>query len=281
MRVLRISHSATVGPWRARERALRGRGEQIELITARRWHAGGAEVMLDDAEPWVRPASTLGRHPALFLYSPGPLWQALGEQWDVIDIHEEPFALATAEVLLLRWLRRQTAPFVLYSAQNIRKRYPVPFRWFERMALRAASGLSVCNSEAGAICVDKGFSGRPQLVPLGVETERMPDDAGRPAVADDEPIVVGSSAGSSRRRACRCFCARSPLSRGCTRDSPATARSRARSANGAGFSASPTASSSSGPSRQRGCPSSTPPSMCSPCRRCRRRRGPSSSAGSP
>lgn len=148
-------------------------------------------MALDGAEPWVRPASTLGRHPALFLYSPGPLWRALGEQWDVIDIHEEPFALATAEVLLLRSLRRQSAPFVLYSAQNIRKRYPVPFRWFERMALRAASGLSVCNSEAGAICVDKGFSGRPQLVPLGVETERTRDDAGRPAVGDGEPIVVG------------------------------------------------------------------------------------------
>ena len=49
---------------------------------------------------------TWGRHPALFVYDPRPLWRALGETYDVIDVHEEPFALATAEVLLLRWLRR-------------------------------------------------------------------------------------------------------------------------------------------------------------------------------
>ncbi|GAA2899777.1 hypothetical protein GCM10010455_24430 [Microbacterium esteraromaticum] len=191
MRVLRISHSATVGPWRERERALRGRGEDVELITARRWHAGGAEVSLDDAEPWVRPASTLGRHPALFLYSPGPLWRALGEQWDVIDIHEEPFALATAEVLLLRALRRQRAPFALYSAQNIRKRYPAPFRWSERTALRTASALSVCNSEAGAICVEKGFSGRPRVIPLGVEISTSGRSESRRPSSDDGRAVVG------------------------------------------------------------------------------------------
>ena len=146
-------------------------------------------MRLDDAEPWVRPASTLGRHPALFLYSPVPLWRALGEQWDVIDIHEEPFALATAEVLLLRALRRQRAPFALYSAQNLRKRYPAPFRWFERAALRTAAALSVCNSEAGAICVEKGFSGRPRVIPLGVETSGGPEKR-RPS-ADDGRTVVG------------------------------------------------------------------------------------------
>ena len=178
-----------MGPWRERERALQGRGEDVELITARRWHAGGAEVSLDDAEPWVRPASTLGRHPALFLYSPGPLWRALGEQWDVIDLHEEPFALATAEVLLLRAVRRQRAPLVLYSAQNIRKRYPLPFRWLERAALRTASALSVCNSEAGEICVEKGFPGRPRVIPLGVETTGSLGD--RLPKAEDAGTVVG------------------------------------------------------------------------------------------
>ena len=178
-----------MGPWRERERALRARGEDVELITARHWHAGGAEVSLDDGEPWVRPVSTLGRHPALFLYSPAPLWRALGEQWDVIDIHEEPFALATAEVLLLRALRRQRAPFALYSAQNILKRYPVPFRWFERAALRRASALSVCNSEAGEICVEKGFTGRPRMIPLGVDISAAPEQ--RRGGADDAGIVVG------------------------------------------------------------------------------------------
>ncbi|MDQ0613760.1 glycosyltransferase involved in cell wall biosynthesis/GT2 family glycosyltransferase [Microbacterium sp. W4I4] len=171
MRVLRISHSATITAWRGRERALRDAGDDITLITAPRWHAGGVWVDLDaQPEEQVRPARTcFGRHPALFVYAPGPLWRALGERWDVIDIHEEPFALSTAQVLLMRALRRNSAPIVLYTAQNLDKRYPVPFRWLERWALRSAAGVSACNTEAARIAMRKGFAGRARVIPLGVD----------------------------------------------------------------------------------------------------------------
>src|SRR5215210_1728213 len=116
MRVLRVFHSAVVDAWRARERQLRLTGAEVDLLTARRWNEGGADVWLDPRpdEP-VRGVRTWGRHPALFVYSPLPLWRALDGHYDVIDIQEEPFALATAEILLLRKLRRQRAPYVLYS----------------------------------------------------------------------------------------------------------------------------------------------------------------------
>lgn len=190
MRVLRISHSATVGPWRDRERAQRRLGDDVHVLTAERWHAGGTPVELDATDEWVRPARTWGRHPALFLYSPRPLWRALGERWDLLDIHEEPFALATAEVRLLRALRRVRTPFTLYSAQNIDKRYPPPFRWLERGALRDASGVSVCNTEAAAITERKGFPGRARVIPLGVDPDAFTPST-RPAPAPDGPIVVG------------------------------------------------------------------------------------------
>ena len=172
MRVLRIFHSAVVDAWRERERQLRRLGAEVDLVTARRWNEGGADVRLV-ARPGeaVRGLRTWGRHPALFVYSPLPLWRAMGGQYDVIDVQEEPFALATAEILLFRRLRRQRAPYVLYSAQNIEKRYPVPFRWFERSALRNAAGLSVCNSEAGRICERKGLPGAATVIPLGVDIE--------------------------------------------------------------------------------------------------------------
>ncbi len=172
MRVLRIFHSAVVDAWRERERQLRALGADVDLLTARRWNEGGTDVALvaRPGEP-VTGLRTWGRHPALFVYAPLPLWRALGRPYDVIDVHEEPFALATAEILLLRRLRRQRAPYVLYSAQNIDKRYPPPFRWLERWALRHAAALSVCNSEAGRICERKGFPGAATLIPLGVDTQ--------------------------------------------------------------------------------------------------------------
>lgn len=148
-------------------------GNEIELITSVRWNEGGHEVTLVPApEERVIGARTWGRHPALFLYDPRPLWTALGRHWDVIDIHEEPYALATAEVLLIRALRRQRAPYALYSAQNITKKYPVPFRWLERWALRKAQAVIVCNAEAGTIVQRKGYPGKPDLIPLGVDVGR-------------------------------------------------------------------------------------------------------------
>ncbi|WP_254773689.1 glycosyltransferase [Microbacterium sp. cf046] len=189
MRVLRISHSATVAAWRGRERALRALGADVTLLAAARWNAGGAPVTLAAGEePQTIPVRTWGTHPALFVYDPRPLWRALGERWDVIDIHEEPFALATAEVRLLRALRRQRAPYVLYTAQNLWKRYPVPFRWLERAALRSAAGVSACNTEAARIAESKGFAGRARVIPLGVDLHEF---APTEPVVDPAAVTVG------------------------------------------------------------------------------------------
>lgn len=164
-----------VTAWRERERQLRKRGVDLTLVTAARWEEGGSMVGFDAAgDAFAVPARTLGRHPNLFVYDPRPLWRQLGsKRWDLIDMHEEPFGLAAAEVLLLRWLRCRDVPFVLTSAQNIEKRYPPPFRWFERWSLRGAAGAYTCNSEAGEILRRKGLRGELDLLPLGVDIERF------------------------------------------------------------------------------------------------------------
>lgn len=180
MRILRISHSAVVTEWRERERMLRRLGLDVELVTAQAWQEGGRLVrFVPGADGFARSARTWGTHPNVFVFDPRPLWHLLAEPWDVIDIHEEPCSLATAEVLLLCFLRRRSPSFVLYSAQNIEKRYPPPFRWIERWSLRHAGGVSVCNGAAGRIVERKGFSGRASLIPLGVDVERF-SPASRP-----------------------------------------------------------------------------------------------------
>ncbi|MGN7248238.1 glycosyltransferase [Janibacter anophelis] len=185
MRILRISHSGSVDAWRERERVARGLGHEVTSVAAREWDEGGRPVALvprpgED----VVGVRTWGRHPALFVYDPLPLWRLLGTDWDVIDLHEEPFALATAEVLALRALRRQRAPFCLYSAQNLDKRYPPPFRWLERWALRHASAVSVCNDEAGRIVTRKGLTGRAVTIGLGIDTEHFSPGPPRPPPVD-------------------------------------------------------------------------------------------------
>lgn len=201
MRVLRVSHSAVVDSWRERERQLRAQGVDVRVLSARIWDEGGRAVRMipRPGEP-VRGVRTVGSHPALFLYDPRPIWRALGENWDVLDVHEEPFALATAEILLLRWLRRaigrgpaKAVPYIIYSAQNIEKRYPWPFGWLERLVLRGASAISVCNEDAGRIARAKGMRGRVEVIPLGIDPAVFfPADArSRPQDAEATPLVVG------------------------------------------------------------------------------------------
>lgn len=182
MRILRISHSAVVDAWRERERVVRSHGHDVHSVSALSWDEGGVEISLvARSGEDVEGVRTWGRHPALFLYDPSPLWRLLGQDWDVLDLHEEPFALATAEVLAIRAVRRSRMPYLLYSAQNIDKRYPPPFRWLERCALRHARAVSVCNTQAGEIVKRKGLTGRAALVGLGVDTAAFTPAASRPS----------------------------------------------------------------------------------------------------
>lgn len=200
MRVLRISHSAVVTAWRRREHALRADGSTVHLLSARRWPEGGRPVDLEP-EPGedVIGVRTLGTHPQLFLYDPRPIWRALGRPWDVIDLHEEPSALATAEVLLLRALRRVRTPYVLYSAQNLAKRYPVPFRWWERRALRGAGAVSVCNAEAARILRGKGLTAPARVIGLGVEVPATEESgAGAPGTVTPEAVAPGAGTPGAR-----------------------------------------------------------------------------------
>lgn len=190
MRVLRISHSGVVDAWRARERFARAQGIEVHSVTATEWDEGGSMVaMTPRPGEDIEAVRTLGTHPALFLYDPRRLWQLLGEDWDVLDLHEEPFALATAEVLAIRALRRNRVPYLLYSAQNLDKRYPPPFGWCEKWSLRHAGAVSVCNRRAGEIVRRKGLIGRAVLIGLGIDGSTFtPDPAGH---LDGSSIRVG------------------------------------------------------------------------------------------
>jgi glycosyltransferase involved in cell wall biosynthesis len=174
-RVLRIYHSGVVTKWRARERALEALGVDVRLVAAERWNEGGSDVRLEPGpHESVRGVRTFGRHPNLFWYDPLGLWRALrAGPVDLLDIHEEPVSVAAAEVQLLAGVARVKAPFVLYSAQNIPKRYPPPFRWIERVALRRASAVHTCNDAAGAILHGKGLRAPAVNLGLGVDVERF------------------------------------------------------------------------------------------------------------
>lgn len=172
LRVLRVYHSGVVTAWRRRDAELERLGAEPVLVSAATWdEAGGRRGVVRRPEERVIAARTLGRHPYRFLYDPRPLWRELRRRpLDVLDVHEEPAALATLEVLVLARLAGQgDVPFCVYSAQNIPKRYPPPFRWIERWVLRRAAAAHTCNEAAGAILAAKGLHGEVEDLGLGVD----------------------------------------------------------------------------------------------------------------
>ncbi len=172
VRVLRVYHSGVVEEYRERERLLRDRhGYDVHLVCPPCWPEGGSTVQATpDPELPVHMVPVRGRrHPILFWYASAPFRRVLGEvRPQIVDLHEEPYSLAVAAALRAIGREAAGARVCMYTAQNILKRYPPPFRQFERRAYAAAAAAYPCSSEAGEVLRAKGFGGELHVLPLGV-----------------------------------------------------------------------------------------------------------------
>jgi glycosyltransferase involved in cell wall biosynthesis len=187
MRVLRIYHGGRDRAHRGRERALAALGVDVTLVVPREWPDEATEPRLS-AEPFqvvelpVRRAGDVNRH----AYHDGrSLLKLLADvRPDVLDIHEEPVSMAARE-----WLAAAPPdlPIVMYSAQNIDKRYPPPFSRFERDALRRVVAFYPCSRQAASVLRGKGFEGAIEVLPLGYDATVF--HAGT-TTRDDEDVVL-------------------------------------------------------------------------------------------
>jgi len=172
IRVLRVYHSAVVGEYRHRERLLAARhGYEIHVLCPPSWPEGASVVeAARDPEVALHVVGVRGRrHPILFWYATGPLRRLLRElRPQIVDLHEEPYSLAAAAALRAVRAEAPDARVCIYTAQNILKRYPPPFRQLERRALAAAAAAYPCSTEAGEVLRAKGFTGALHVLPLGV-----------------------------------------------------------------------------------------------------------------
>ncbi len=87
---------------------------------------------------------------------------------DVFHIDEEPYNLATFHAM---WLaQRVRAKTVVFTWQNLFRRYPPPFSLMENYVLGRADALLVGNSEAAGVWQRKDYQGAIHLIPqFGVD----------------------------------------------------------------------------------------------------------------
>lgn len=88
---------------------------------------------------------------------------------DVIYVHHEAYGLATAQVYFANWLWKQK-PIGFYSAQNINKSYPIPFRFFEQFVYRHSEFSFPITESVLDVLRQKGYEGPADVLPLGIDT---------------------------------------------------------------------------------------------------------------
>jgi glycosyltransferase involved in cell wall biosynthesis len=200
-RLLTIGHSYCVGLNRRlpNEIARVGDWDVTAVGPARfrgdfNWHT--LEPAADEACTVVPVPVRFGRRVHVMLYG-RELSSLLAEPWDLVHCWEEPYVAAAAQIA-----RRMAAnvPLVLVTAQNIAKRYPPPFNWFERYSMSRANGVIAFGRTAAEVVAARGLNGvTPEnvaVVPLGVDLTRFkPDEVRRAATlaglgwSDGVPVV--------------------------------------------------------------------------------------------
>lgn len=165
LRVLRIYHEGGDSTHRARDRALEQAGVDVTLVLPHTWPGqdGPTTDVSVVALSVCRPGD-VNRHAYL---DPSAMRELVMQcRPDVVDIHEEPFSLSARQ-----WLRAAGGrPVVMYTAQNLDKRWPPPFAQYERAALRQVRGFYACSAQAASVLRGKGFDGALTILPLGVDT---------------------------------------------------------------------------------------------------------------
>ena len=193
IRVVRIAHASLTPALRGRERAVARCFPEIdmEVVTPPRWREAEIEVETEPDEYFpVRTARTfLSKHIQLFAYDPRPIIEALKRHKPhIIDINHEPYSVACAEILTLRRLFAPHTPVVMQTAQNIFKKYPLPFSLMEKRAFKQVSAAYMCSETVREVMERKGFQKPMKIVPFGVNLDLF-----KPAVNrhPNETLTIG------------------------------------------------------------------------------------------
>lgn len=197
-RLLSIAHSYSVGSNRRLASELARTGEwDVTAVAPRRFHGDfgwhSFEVMPDERCA-VEPVPVhFSRRVHVMTYG-RRLSELLRQPWDLVHCWEEPYVVSAAQVALAI---RPSVPLVFATFQNIVKRYPPPFNWIERYAMRRAAGVIAFGRTALATLEARGFDKAPvRVIPPGVDVDRFkPDRLAGLSVrrelgwSDDLPVV--------------------------------------------------------------------------------------------
>jgi glycosyltransferase involved in cell wall biosynthesis len=192
VRVLMISKACVVGMYQRKLEEL-ARFPDVELCLAvpPYWRDGRRTLPLEKEytsgyELHVLPMILNGHFHLHFYRGLGRFVRRLRP--DIVHIDEEPYNLATFQAM--RIARQTGARALFFTWQNLLRRYPFPFRFFERYNLTHAACAIAGNHEAVEVLRTKGCKRPIYLLPqFGVDPDVYHKE--RPSSRQDTEFVIG------------------------------------------------------------------------------------------
>jgi glycosyltransferase involved in cell wall biosynthesis len=195
MRVLMVSKACLVGTYQRKLEEMAACPDlQLTVAVPAAWRDERGTVRLERShtrgyELVVEPLAFNG---SFHLHYYPQLGRRIAElKPDLVHIDEEPYNLATWHAL--RQARRHGARSLFFSWQNLQRRYPWPFNYFERQVLRNADGAIVGNQEGLLVWRAKSYTGPIQVIPqFGVDPQEFqPARLVSARSSGSGPFVVG------------------------------------------------------------------------------------------
>lgn len=92
------------------------------------------------------------------------------QQWDLVHADEEPYNLATVQIIALA--KHASTPSLFFTWQNLHRRYPLPVRLLERYCYSRVGGAIAGNDDALAVLRRKHYAGPAWVIPqFGIDPE--------------------------------------------------------------------------------------------------------------
>jgi glycosyltransferase involved in cell wall biosynthesis len=171
VRVLMISKACVTGIYQRKLEEIARRDVKLTAVVPPQWRDERGTTHLERAftagySLWVTPVLLNGWY-HLHCY-PGLRHILAQVKPDIVHIDEEPYNLATYQAT--RLAQSVGARPLFFAWQNLQRRYPPPFSWWEQYVYRRATYAIAGNQDAAHVLRAKGYEGPLRVIPqFGVD----------------------------------------------------------------------------------------------------------------
>lgn len=172
MKVLLISKSFIGKTYHKKLEEQANSGIDLYLITPFRWGSAPLEINPSRIDSYKIHAlrTNFNGNGSLYFFKAMIKNYIKAIKPDLIHIHEEPWSLVTYQCL--RANKKFRIPTIGFTWQNIYKKYPFPFSYFEKYAYKNMKGIIAGNREAEEVLRKKGYKGSTEIIPeVGVDED--------------------------------------------------------------------------------------------------------------